>query len=289
MQPAKKRGRPFGAKSGKRAPPVNVNPSPYNPRPFLQIPVPTRRSEQLTKRPPPSSQNLPQDDNTKDELLAAPPLAQTHRSLIPPKHTVEDMEETKKEDESKEDDKERPQPPLTKRQKRAKEVIRRARPRNRCNGQSLGPDYFITRQPSVVSDLHVLGKPKIEENECPHCHMYQWPDECFTKANGDKYWHSCSNGRVSPILLSPEDNKASVERLPDGQEKQDLEKRQKAIEKLLHLLILNVEDMERVPEGPMNNKRCTKRSKEFQRLIVSYNNVLSFCNESVNVDHKNSA
>lgn len=90
-------------------------------------------------------------------------------------------------------------------------------------------------------------------------------------------------------MVSPEDNKASVERLPDGQEKEDLQKRQKAIKGLLHLLMLNVEDMEPVPKGPMNNKRRTKRSKEFQRLIVSYNNVLSFCSESANVDHKNSA
>lgn len=147
VQPAKKRGRPFGAKSGKRAPPVNANPSPYNPRPPSRIPVPARRSERLTKRPPPSSQNLPQDDNTEDELLAAPPLARPHRSLIPPEPTVEDVEETEEEDESEEDDEERPQPPLTMRQKRAKKVIRRAGPRNRHNGRSLGPDYFTARRP----------------------------------------------------------------------------------------------------------------------------------------------
>lgn len=173
VQPAKQRGRPFGAKSGKRAPPVNANPSPYNLRPPPQIPIPMRCSERLTKRPPPSYQNLPQDDDTEDELLAAPPLARPHRSLISPELTVDDVEETEEENESEEDDEGRPQPPLTRRQKRAKKIIWRAGPRNRRNGRSLGPDYFTARRPGVVPNLHVFAKLKIEENECPHCHACQ--------------------------------------------------------------------------------------------------------------------
>lgn len=52
--------------------------------------------------------------------------------------------------------------------------------------------------------------------------------------------------------------------------------------------MLHVKDMKQVPKDLMSNKRRTKRGKEFQRLIASYNNMLFFCSEFANVDYKNS-
>lgn len=72
------------------------------------------------------------------------------------------MEETEEENESKENIKERPQSLLTRKQKKAKKVIWRIRLRNRHNGQNLRSDYFTAKWPSVVPDLHVLGKLKID-------------------------------------------------------------------------------------------------------------------------------
>lgn len=53
--------------------------------------------------------------------------------------------------------------------------------------------------------------------------------------------------------------------------------------------MLNIQNMEQVAEGPINNKQRTKKSKKFQRLIISYNNMLFFYSKSANMDHKNSA
>ena len=64
--------------------------------------------EQLTKKPPSSCQNLPQDDNAKDKLLAMPFFAQSHQFLIFLEPTLEDVEEIEKEDKSQEDDKKKP-------------------------------------------------------------------------------------------------------------------------------------------------------------------------------------
>lgn len=66
---------------------------------------------------------------------------------------------------------------------------------------------------------------------------------------------------MSFTLVTPENNKANVERLSDIQEKKDLEKQQKVIEGLFHFFMFDVEDMEQMPKSPMNNKRRTKKSK----------------------------
>lgn len=63
--------------------------------------------EQLTKKPPPSSQNLPQDDNTKNKLLIIPLLAQLYKFLITLKLTIKDVEEIEEENKNKDNNKEK--------------------------------------------------------------------------------------------------------------------------------------------------------------------------------------
>lgn len=76
-------------------------------------------------------------------------------------------------------------------------------------------------------------------------------------------------------LVSFENNKANVERLLDSQEKKNVKKRQKIIKNLLHFFILHIKKINHVLKDFINKKWQTKKNQEFQRLIISYNNVLS--------------
>lgn len=81
VQSTKKQRGPFGAKLKKCILLIGVNSFLYNFYFSSQITIPKHCFEQLTKRLLFSFQNLLQDDNIEEKLLAAFPFAQSHRFL----------------------------------------------------------------------------------------------------------------------------------------------------------------------------------------------------------------
>ena len=152
------------------------------------------------------------------------------------------------------------------------------------DGKSLGSKHMAARMPENRPEEYVLPRLHTPENRCPHCSAYQYDEECHEKAGRSKYWHCCFDGKVPDELPTAGSDSANIEKLPDGEEKNRLRAVEAKIQRELHSLLYN---MEPDPDNPGQQRR-TEASKKFQKLIVTYNNVLSFCSEAAIVDKKNS-
>ena len=152
----------------------------------------------------------------------------------------------------------------------------------RRHGKNLGSKWMTAREPGVRSFKHLLPKLRVEENECPYCQAYQYPEECGGgPGSKHRYWHCCSNGRVHNMILTPESDPDGLEALDDGEAKDAMRALEAEVETSLHKLMYDVET-----SGDVEIR--TKASRDFQELIICYNNVLSFCSELAAIDYKNS-
>ena len=163
----------------------------------------------------------------------------------------------------------------------ANRAVRRRNRAKRRHGKSLGIQWMVARKSGERPDTHLLPELRQEENICPYCQAYQYPQECGSPGSKHKYWHCCSNGRVHNMVMTPESDPNGLEALEDGEAKEAMRAFENEVQNSLHDLMYKV-------EGSGNDEARTKASKDFQELIISYNNVLSFCSELATVDSKNS-
>lgn len=158
---------------------------------------------------------------------------------------------------------------------------RRRNRAKRRHGRSLGLQWMAARNPQERPSKHLLSQLRLEENECPFCEAYQYPEECGAPGSKHRYWHCCSNGRVHDMIMAPESDPDGLEALEDGEAKDAMRAFEAEVQTSLHELMYEVE-----ASGDVMTR--TKASRDFQELIISYNNVLSFCSELAAIDYKNS-
>ena len=296
----KKTGRPPGTTREKKQPRAGPHATPYLPTPPLPSHiVPSRRRRgpplfppQPISSPPPSSppsvwsipppSGQPQEENddvmedalrdlTNEEFVYLSEYApEPETDASESRNVFHDLNEYVSEPEQ-----ESHQPPPQNRPVRSRKRAKRR------YGKSLGIQWMAARKPGERPDKHLLSELRVEENECPYCSAYQYPQECGAAGSKHKYWHCCSNGRVHDIIMASESDPDGLEALEDGEAKDAMRAFEAEIQTSFHDLMYEV-------EASGDVKTRTKTSKDFQELIISYNNVLSFCSELVIVDYKNS-
>ncbi|KAL8809339.1 MAG: hypothetical protein Q9223_007938 [Gallowayella weberi] len=257
--------------------PPTFSPPPSSPSPALSIPL-------SGQPPPPSVQDEEEDDFMQDGLRDLGDGEDVHIREYGPDSDAfagfHDIEEKVEEvEELGEPEEEAHQSPT-------RTVRRRGRPRAiRRQGRRLGCKWMDPRNPEAKSEKHLLKKLKLEETECPYCGAYQYPEECGSTTSAKNYWHCCSNGRVHrDMIQTAENDPDGLEILEDGEAKEAMRAFEDEAQNSLHKLMHVVQASETNPDVEVR----TQASKDFQELIISYNNVLSFCSELAAVDYKNS-
>ena len=286
----RRRERPPGSKNDQRTSSVNAL-ALYNPTLSESVVVRSRqeirRSARLASRAPLFSQSLPQeenDDHDFDELFPIRPYADLagHESDQKFEHAS-----------NRDNDEKKKSRLLNRKSKRtyAREIVRqrvrvrRSDLRTRRDDRNLNPDYMAARKKNVVFDKHVLPKLQNEHNNnvCPFCDAYQYDEKCHSKLFDDKYWHCCANDKISPDMMTSEADPDAVAKLPDDPEKNATLQRDVDLKYLNHLLY----EM-RSTNDPNSPKRLSRRCKKFQKMTITFNNVLSFTSENAKIDELHS-
>lgn len=118
------------------------------------------------------------------------------------------------------------------------------------------------------------------ENTCPHRSAQSYRGE----RHRNNYWQCCKNGKVM-LPMTPESAPDKIDLLAESEHKRFIQEYESDVYQL-HKLMNNiaVDDSKISGKVPALDQAC----KEFQEHVVAYDNVLSFCSEQANVDHKHS-
>ena len=150
----------------------------------------------------------------------------------------------------------------------------------RRDDRKLDNNWMIARKSNIFVTLYTLFSFRQKSNVCSHCKIYQYDEKCRERLEKQKYWYCCSNDRVLVDTMNLEDDFETLETLSKNQKKKILKNRETNIKRDLQNCMYEIRiDFD-------EKKHRTKINREFQKLIVNYNNVLFFCSEIVNVDFK---
>ena len=157
--------------------------------------------------------------------------------------------------------------------------IRRFDLKIRRDDKNLNSDYMIARKKNVIFEKHVLFEFQNDHNVCSFCDAYQYDEECHNKFFDDKYWHCCVNDKISFDMMTFEANFDVVTKLLDDFDKNVVLQRDENFKYLDYLLW----EM-RSTDDSNSRKRLSKRCKKFQKMTITFNNVLSFISESAKMN-----
>ena len=150
----------------------------------------------------------------------------------------------------------------------------------RRDDKKLKNRWMIVKTFHSFIDLYILLSLRQKNNVCSHCKVYQYDEKCRERFEKQKYWHCCSNDKILIDTMSSEDDSKTLEALSKNQKKKVLKNREIDVKRNLQNCMYEIRiDFD-------EKKHRTKINREFQKLIVNYNNVLFFCSEIVNVNFK---
>ena len=150
----------------------------------------------------------------------------------------------------------------------------------RRDDKKLNNSRMIARKSNIFVTLYILLFLRQKSNVCLHCKVYQYDEKCRERFEKQKYWHYYSNDRILIDTMSLEGDFETLETLSKNQKKKILKNRETNIKRDLQNCMYEIRN------DSDEKKHRTKINREFQKLIVNYNNILFFCSEIVNVDFK---
>ena len=151
--------------------------------------------------------------------------------------------------------------------------------RIRRDDKSLNSDYMIARKKDVIFEKHVLFELQKNHNVCSFCDAYQYDEKCHNKFFDDKYWHCCVNDKISFDMIIFEANSDVVAKLFDDFDKNAILQRDENFKYFDHFLWKM-----RFTDDFNSRKRLSKRCKKFQKMIITFNNVLSFIHDNTKMN-----
>ena len=151
----------------------------------------------------------------------------------------------------------------------------------RRHGQNLNSKWMTVKNSEKRFFKHLLSKLRVKKNECSYCHAYQYLEKCDDDSESkNRYWHCCSNDRVHDMIVISKSDFDDFEALKNDEAKNTMRALEIEIEISLHKLMYDTKIFDDV-------KIRTKTSRDFQKVIICYNNVLFFCNELIVINYKN--
>ena len=95
-----------------------------------------------------------------------------------------------------------------------------------------------------------------------------------------KYWHCCFNDKIHNMIMISKSDFNDLKTLKNDEIKKAMRAFEIEVQNSLHDLMYKMKNFD-------DDKTRIKTSKNFQKLIIFYNNVLFFCNELTTVNFKN--
>ena len=166
----------------------------------------------------------------------------------------------------------------------ANKNIRRKQKRSRVQqryDKNLKPKWITARNSLMRLCKHLLDLFRLNKNICFYCSIYQYFEKCDVPSLKHKYWHCCSNNRIHEIILISKSDFDDLKALKNDKIKEIIRVFKIEIQTFFHNLMHEIKVFN-------NEITRIKTNKNFQKFIIFYNNVFSFCNELAIVNFKNS-
>ena len=136
--------------------------------------------------------------------------------------------------------------------------------------KNLKYQWMHARKLEIFFVKHFFNKFDVKKNECFYCDIFQYFEKCDFINSTKKYWHYCFNDRVHQNMIQVAENDLeNLKRLKNDEIKNAMRVLKNEIQKFIHKLMHDVE----IFVINSNVKTRIKTSKNFQKLIIFYNNV----------------